>query len=181
MRSVAKWLLLAVVIWAVGSWGATQIGSGEVTLKSLITGAAGQLDVALQQALLSSAAPTPDNAEWLNHQLINLLEGRSGADYDPKYAMAGDELGLIDYAGQIKTGLQDPGYAHRFDITIDNVISYFNLGLDHARRAVALSNLPDIQKEMNQVTAFLSAAKGRTDDVAPLGGILLLKAQITQP
>ncbi len=182
MRSIAKWVLMGAVVWSLASWGLVPNGSGQVTLKSLITGAATQLDLALQQALVSSTAPTIDNAGFGGHQVLNLLEGPRGPDYDPKYHVSGDDqLGLIDYATQVKAGLQDPQYAPRFNSTIDNVIAYFNSALDRTQRAVSLTDLGGVQKEMKEAIAFLSAAKGRADDVPALGGILILKAQIGQP
>lgn len=178
MRSAAKWALIGAIVWSLASWGLAPSGAGEGNLKNLIVAAAAQVDLALQQALLSSTAPTLDNAQFGGHQVLNLLEGKGGPDYNSAYHVSGDEIGLIDYATQIKGGLRDTQYVPRFDPTIDNVITYFNSALDRTQHAVALSDLGGAQKQMKDAVAFLSAAKGRADDLPPLGGILILKAQI---
>lgn len=181
MRQASKWTLIGLLIWALASWGLAPTARSQLSLSAVIQETARQLDLALQQSLLASSAPTLENVQALSHQLLNLLEGQSGPDYDPRYPIAGDQLGLIEYASQIETSLQDARYQHRFDVTVDNIMVDFKLALARTQQVLQLTALGDTREKLNETTAFLSAAKGRADDVPPLGGILFLAAQIAQP
>ena len=61
----------------------------------IITNLEAQLDIAIQHAELAAASDTIEDVQNHMHQVINVIEGAEGANYDASFSDPGDGIGVI--------------------------------------------------------------------------------------
>lgn len=169
-------LLSAMAIQPMG------LPSPETTV--LLTQALTQLDLALEQAVYAHVRFPLEDLKAHSHIVLNVLEGRSGPDFDPLYD-AGDGIGVIQYAQQIRQApeiekaKEDPRLT--LESALENVLFCLEKTIAHTRSALAQSQLEAAQDEMRQALAFLSAAKGREKELlTAASGLLGIKAKVME-
>ena len=169
-------LLSAVAIQPMG------LPSQETT--ALLTQALTQLDLALEQAVYAHVRFPLEDLKAHAHIVLNILEGRSGPDFDPVYD-AGDGIGVFQYVQQIRQtpeiekAKEDPRLT--LESALENVLFCLEQTVIHTRSAITQSQLEAAQGEMRQALAFLSAAKGREKELlTAASGLLGIKAKVIE-
>jgi len=73
--------------------------------KGILTNLKEQIDVAIVQANLATNSTTLTDIQTYTHQVINILEGTEGANYDTSFSDPGDGVGVINHAADRKHAL----------------------------------------------------------------------------
>jgi hypothetical protein len=181
----AKWLWLfgLLLIFAMVIPPTTARTSGpDADLASLLTTALGQLNLALQQAVYAHVRFPLEDLKALAHIVLNVLEGSRGPHFNPRYPSDADGVGVITYVQQISQAREiQQAPEDQQDVwknNLQNVSVYLELAVLHTLNALAQTDLSLAQGEMRKVLAFLSAAKGRENELLAAGGLLSIQAKV---
>ncbi|OGF56311.1 MAG: hypothetical protein A2Z21_03950 [Candidatus Fraserbacteria bacterium RBG_16_55_9] len=179
MNSRRLWLLALLVFSAtlIPSAGALDQATADLITKTIE-----QLDLALEQVVYAHVRFPIEDLKSHAHVALNLLEGRRGSDYDPSYSDPGDGIGVVNYVQRIRQApeIQRAPEETRvvLENALDNVSLYLEQAMNHTLTALKQTQLTPAQGEMRQVLAFLSAAKGRENELTAAGGLLALKTRL---
>lgn len=160
------------------------IGSHEnAPARELVDKALRQLNLALQQAVLAQLRPSPAEVQIHAQVVLNLLQGRNGPDYNVATAPdPGDGIGVIPYVEQLQAEPVLQGESNEsLQLNLENVLSYLQQAVDYAKMALNERSLTQAHRQMRQALAFLSAAKGREQEITVAGGLLVLRARLASP
>ena len=157
-------------------------GALDQTTVNLITKTLEQLNLALEQAVYAHVRFPLEDLKSHAHAVLNVLEGRRGSDYDPSYRDPGDGIGVVNYVQQIRQTPEIQRAQEEIRVVRENALGnvslYLEQAIDHTLKALNQTELTAAQWEMRQTLAFLSAAKGRENELAAVGGLLALKTQL---
>ena len=179
MNSRRLWLLALLVFSAtlIPSAGALDQATADLITKTIE-----QLVLALEQVVYAHVRFPIEDLKSHAHVALNLLEGRRGSDYDPSYSDPGDGIGVVNYVQRIRQApeIQRAPEETRvvLENALDNVSLYLEQAMNHTLTALKQTQLTPAQGEMRQVLAFLSAAKGRENELTAAGGLLALKTRL---
>jgi hypothetical protein len=134
---------------------------------------AGQLDIAIQHAVLGRLAAGLEDLQVQAHQVLNLLVGRGGQGYDPRFGDPGDGVGLIRYAEQLGLAVADLGPRER--LISENVLFFSNASSEDVRAAIQTRREGEARERLYRALGFLLAARGCPDDLPSEGGIRALQ------
>jgi len=171
----AAWLAVLLLLLV----GTLQGGRSSPSATELISQAIGQLDLALQQAVLAQLALRLEDLRFHAQLVLNLLEGEGGPHYnpDPAYKL-GDGVGVVNHVEQIRQTPEVRGAEAEVLVALANVSAHLEDAIAEALASQAQEDLKAAQEGMRQVLAFLSAAKGREVELTAAGGLLVLKARL---
>jgi hypothetical protein len=165
-------LLCCVVVWLLS--GAATIAGGAESQASPITAltkAKEQLTLALKHAELS-LAPHQLGNEWTRvhmQHVLNILEGKDGADYQKKVENPGDGYGALRYLKDANALVKrDSDAAQGIEFTF----AYLNEAVEHANESLRGKTVKTIQHNAGLVAGMISAALGRPESESPITGTL---------
>ncbi|MFN4218534.1 MAG: hypothetical protein ACK4HB_04570, partial [Candidatus Bipolaricaulia bacterium] len=146
--------------------------------ESLVT----QLDLAHQEAVFGMLAPTLNAAKTHAQRVINLIQGKSGPDYNPTVGEIGDGIGALVHAERFRESIRNTPLAQVFLLGIENVIfdlSARGIGaMEHAKRALQAPDLGRVRFSLRAARAFLYSARGSPTDPVSEGGARAIVARL---
>jgi hypothetical protein len=186
MNRITRLRVLAVVCLLLLSALTIQqqpVGKSSEETTALLAQALGQLDLALEQAVYAHIRFPLEDLKTHAHNVLNVLEGRSGPNYDPAY-LEGDGVGVLSYVQKIRQTPEIQDATAETQVTLqrafDNVSFSLEQAIAHTLNAIRETQLSAAQSEMRQALAFLSAAKGRENELlTAAGGLLIIKAKVS--
>ena len=134
---------------------------------------AGQLDIAIQHAVLGRLTASMDDLKIQAHQVLNVLVGREGPGYEPRFGDPGDRVGLLTYARQLGLAVADLGQSLR--LTAENLVFFINAATEEVRVAIRRGRESEVRQALHRALGFLLAARGCPDDLPSEGGIRTLQ------
>lgn len=137
---------------------------------------AGQLDIAIQHAVLGRLAAGTDDLKIQAHQVLNVLVGREGPGYEPRFGDPGDGVGLVNYARQLGLAVADLGQSLR--LIAENLLFFINAATEEVRAAIRTGREGDARQALYRGMGFLLAARGCPDDLPSEGGVRTLQRLI---
>ena len=161
---VAAWLLSVEVTVA----GAAEPQGSPIT--ALIK-AKDQLVLALKHAELS-LAPHQSGSGWTRvhmQHVLNILEGKGGADYQKKVENPGDGYGAVRYLKDANALVKPDSDAAQ---GIEFTFAYLNEAVEHANDALRADTVKAIHRNAGLVVGMLSSALGRAEAETPVTGTL---------
>ncbi|MCX8102975.1 MAG: hypothetical protein N3E42_00820 [Candidatus Bipolaricaulota bacterium] len=141
-----------------------------------------QLGLAHQEAVFGMLAPTLNVAKIHAQRVINLIQGKSGPDYNPAVGEIGDGIGALAHAEHFREGIRNTPLASVFLLGIENVI--FDLSapgigaIHHAKRALQAPDLNRVRLSLRAARAFLYSARGSPLDPVSEGGARAILARL---
>lgn len=137
-----------------------------------------QVGVAIEHTVLASLAAGPEDLRLQVRQVGNVIVGQDDPRYDRSVPNPGDGQGILkrvqQLADQLSSNDQTPDMAR----VARRVVGYINLAIDHAQQALRAQRPEQINNEVAQLLAFLSAARGSREDPLLEGGLRNLRAQL---
>lgn len=162
---------------AIQPWGASNQATVDVIVKAIE-----QLDLAIEQAVFAHVRFPLEDLKPHAHAVLNVLEGRKGSNYDPSYSDPGDGVGVVNYVQEIRQAPEIRGATEETRVGLENALQNISLYLEqaiaHTLKALDQTQLDPAQWEMRQALAFLSAAKGRENELTAVGGLLALRVRL---
>lgn len=153
------------------------------TARDLLERAIRHLNLAIQQAVLAQVRSSPAEVRVHAQVVLNLLEGRDGPDYNTTAAPdPGDGVGVIPYVEQLRAQPELQGESHEsVRLNLENVVWYLEQAVEYAKAARQERSLTEARRTMRETLAFLSAAKGREQEITAAGGLLVLRIRLATP
>jgi hypothetical protein len=130
-----------------------------------------QLTLALKHAELS-LAPNQAGKGWTRihmQHVLNILEGKGGADYQAKVENPGDGYGAVNY---LKDANALVGTDSKAAQGIEFTFAYLHEAVEHANEALRADTMKKIQRNAGLVVGMLTAALGRPESETPIVGAL---------
>lgn len=176
-------LLCGALAWLPPLVGVDTRAQSQSPAADLLEKAIRQLNLAIQQAVLAQVRSAPSEVHVHAQVVLNLLQGRGGPDYDATAAPdPGDGVGIIPYVERLRAEPELQGDANEsVQLNLENVLWYLERAGEHAKNAREERSLAGAQGEMRQSLAFLSAAKGREQEITAAGGLLVLRIRLATP
>ena len=161
---VAVWLLPGAVTMA----GAAEPQASPITA---LTKAKDQLTLALKHAELSLAPHQPGSGWTRVHMqhVLNILEGKEGADFQKKVENPGDGYGVLRYLKDANALVKPDSDAAQ---GIEFTFAYLNEAVEHANDALRAKTMKAIHHNAGLVAGMISAALGRPESETPITGTL---------
>ena len=135
-----------------------------------------QLMLALKHAELSLTTHQADKGQadkgWTRvhmQHVLNILEGKGGADYQKKVENPGDGYGALHY---LKDANALVGPDSKAAQGIEFTFAYLNEAVEHANDALRADTMKAIQRNAGLVVGMITAALGRPDSETPIVGAL---------
>jgi hypothetical protein len=148
-----------------------QAGDRPATALAALSKAKEQLTIALQHAELSLGPHKPGSGWTRIHMqhVLNILEGKDGADYQKKVENPGDGYGVVRYLKDANASVsQDSEAAQGIEFTF----AYLEEAVEHANHALRAPTVKAIHHNAGLVAGMLSAALGRPDSESAVTGTL---------
>jgi hypothetical protein len=136
-----------------------------------LTKAQEQLTLALKHAELSLTTHQADKGWTRVHMqhVLNILEGKGGADYQKKVENPGDGYGALHYLRDANALVTPDSKAAQ---GIEFTFAYLNEAVEHANDALRADTMKAIQRNAGLVVGMITAALGRSDSETPIVGSL---------
>ncbi len=147
-------------------------GQPPAELVRLVDRLAGQLDIAIQHAVLGRLAADLGDLKVQAHQVLNVLVGRGGPGYDPRFGDPGDGVGLISYAQQLGRAVADlePSYK----LIVANILFFSDSAVAEVRLSLRTGREGEAREGLYRALAFLLSARGCPGDLPSEGGVRTL-------
>ncbi|HEY3197017.1 MAG TPA: hypothetical protein VGJ57_03295 [Nitrospirales bacterium] len=164
-------LLLASVSLPAGVTTTARAAEPQVTPVAALSKAKEQLTIALKHAELSLGPHKPGSGWTRIHMqhVLNILEGKDGADYQKKVENPGDGYGVVRYLKDANALVAPDGEAAQ---GIEFTFAYLEEAVEHANHALRAPTVKAIHHNAGLVAGMLSAALGRPDSESPVTGTL---------
>ena len=164
-------LILVSVCLAVGVVTIAQAADLEATPLATLSKAKEQLMLALKHAELSLGPHQPGSGWTRIHMqhVLNILEGKDGADYQKKVENPGDGYGVVRYLKDANASVTPDGEAAQ---GIEFTFAYLEEAVEHANHALRAPTVKAIHHNAGLVAGMLSAALGRPESESPVTGTL---------
>lgn len=147
-------------------------------LVRLVDRLAGQLDIAIQHAVLGRLAAGIDDLKIQAHQVLNVLVGREGPGYEPRFGDPGDGVGLVTYARQLGLAVADLGQSLR--LIAENLLFFLNAATEEVRAAIRTGREGEARQGLHRALGFLLATRGCPEDLPSEGGIRTLQRLLSR-
>jgi hypothetical protein len=165
-------LLFWVTLWLLPG-AVTVVDAAESQASAIIplTKAKDQIMLALKHAELSLASHEAGGRQTRIHlqHVLNILQGKGGADYQKKVENPGDGYGVLQY-------LKDANALVKPDSTaaqgIEFTFAYLHEAVEHANHARRADTMKAMYRNAGLVAGMLSAALGRPESETPVTGTL---------
>jgi hypothetical protein len=130
-----------------------------------------QLALALKHAELSMTTGQADKGWTRLHMqhVLNILEGKSGADYQKKVENPGDGYGALQYLKDANALVTPDTKAAQ---GIEFTFAYLNEAVEHANHALRADTTKTMERNAGLVVGMITAALGRSDSETPIMGTL---------
>ena len=129
-----------------------------------------QLTLALKHAELSLTRQADKGWTQVHMQhVLNILEGKGGADYQKKVENPGDGYGALQYLKDANALVAPDSKAAQ---GIEFTFAYLNEAVEHANDALRADTMKAIQRNAGLVVGMITAALGRSDSETPIVGTL---------
>lgn len=169
MRAVILAVLLALLVSGLPLSGQ----QAPAELVRLADRLAGQLDIAIQHAVLGRLAAGTEELKAQAHQVLNVLVGREGPGYEPRFGDRGDGVGLVTYARQLGLALAELGPSFR--LIAENLLFFIDAATEEARAAIRTGREGEACQALHRALGFLLATRGCPEDLPSEGGIRTLQ------
>ena len=148
-----------------------QAGDRQATPLAALSKAKEQLTIALKHAELSLGPHKPGSGWTRIHMqhVLNILEGKDGADYQKKVENPGDGYGVVQYLKDANASVSPESEAAQ---GIEFTFAYIEEAVEHANHALRAPTAKAIHHNAGLVAGMLSAALGRPDSKSPVTGTL---------
>jgi hypothetical protein len=148
-----------------------QAADAQKTPLAALSKAKEQITLALKHAELSLAPNQPGSASTRLHMqhVLNILEGKNGADYKRKVENPGDGYGVLQYLKDANALVATESHAAQ---GIEFTFAYLDEAVEHANHALRAATMKAIRHNAGLVGGMLSAALGRADSDSPVTGTL---------
>lgn len=145
----------------------------EPATKGILTNLKEQLEAALLHAQLAQAATNIVDFQTHAHQVINIIEGPAGANFDADFGNPGDGIGVLTHAADRKHAgfaadmapddTDITGHAALVEAKGKNVEDWAKQARDQSLVALGVSGLSQAQIQMIPVIGLLNSAVNGTD------------------
>jgi hypothetical protein len=164
-------LLLWVAVWLLSGAVAVVAAADQASPVTALTKAKDQLALALKHAELSLAPHQPGSGWQRVHMqhVLNILEGKDGADYQKKVENPGDGYGALRYLKDANALVRPDSEAAQ---GIEFTFAYLTEAVEHANHALRADTIKAIHRNAGLVVGMLSAALGRPEAETPVTGTL---------
>ena len=148
-----------------------QAGDRQATPLAALSKAKEQLTIALKHAELSLGPHKPGSGWTRIHMqhVLNILEGKDGADYQKKVENPGDGYGVVRYLKDANVLVSPDSEAAQ---GIEFTFAYIEEAVEHANHALRAPTVKAVHHNAGLVAGMLSAALGRADSESPVTGTL---------
>lgn len=165
--------LIALIV-SVAAWLAApaQAFAGPTVTKQ-IEQAETQLRIALKLAE-QSLAPHQVGSGWTRtymQQVINVLQGEQGTDFNAKVENPRDGHGAVNYLKSAHEALHDKVDPKLIE-ALSSTSAYVVEAIEHAKRSIKGANVAEVHGHARLAAGMLSAALGSPDSVSPVTGAL---------
>lgn len=162
MFSAATWLAAPVQAVA-GPTGAKQIEQAET-----------QLTIALKLAE-QSLAPHKVGSGWTRmhmQQVINVLQGEQGPDFNAKVENPGDGHGAVTYLRAAQDAFANDQIGAEDKEALSHTLAYLEEAIEHAKRSIKGTNVAEVHGHARLAAGMLVAALGAAESASPVTGTL---------
>lgn len=167
-------VLLVAVVW--GQSAAASLAPTEAAAKLVQ-----QVDVALNHASFALAAPNDQGFRTHTHHVVNILVGASGMGFDASFGNPGDGYGALEYARDLRASAEVATAG--WQGAAQNIALWLERAAQEALRAAQAADRGEVMMARTPLIVaigFLSAAKGRDGEQAPVAGGLSLLAGLPE-
>ena len=170
--AAASAICLAVALMPAGMSWAEDVGS-------LVQQAQQQLTIAIQQAEASLQPHQPGSGHTKQHmqQVINVLEGRNGKNYNAKVESPGDGEGVTKRLKMADEKVKGDHGSKDIQQALDQTMSLVQEAIQHAQRSVQGADVDETHRHAGLTAGLLIAAAGRPDSESPITGSLAYLAK----
>ncbi len=166
-------IVLVIILACLVSAAATMVQAADVQKTPLaeLSKAKEQLTIALKHAELSLAPHQPGSGWTRLHMqhVLNILEGKEGADYQGKVENPGDGYGVIRHLKDANALVGPDSLSAQ---GIEFTFAYLDEAVEHANHALRGATMKAIHHNAGLVGGMVSAALGRADPDSPVTGTL---------
>lgn len=151
--------------------GRSGTSRGQPTVTKQIEQAETQLRMALKLAE-QSLAPHQVGSGWTRtqmQQVINVLEGAQGPNFNPKVENPGDGHGAVNYLKSAHEALHDKVDPKLIE-ALSSTSAYVVEAIEHAKRSIKGANVAEVHGHARLAAGMLSAALGSPDSASPVTG-----------
>jgi hypothetical protein len=133
-----------------------------------------QLAIAIQQAEVSLQPHQPGSGHTKQHmqQMLNVIQGRSGKDFNAKVENPGDGKGLTIYLESAQETLKGQHAPSDVQQALAQTMTLVQEAIHHAKRSVQGSNVQETHTHAGLAAGLLVAAAGREESDSPITGCL---------
>lgn len=137
-----------------------------------------QVGIAVEHTVLASLAAGPNDLQLQVRQVFNVLVGQDDPRYDRSTPNPGNGQGILKLAQQLADQLSGNDQAPDMAKVARRVVGYINLAIEHAQQALRVQRPEQVNNEVAQLLAFLSASRGSREDPLLEGGLRNLRAKL---
>jgi hypothetical protein len=162
MVSVAAWLATPVTATA-GPMVTKQIEQADT-----------QLRIALKHAE-QSLAPHKVGSGWTRtqmQQVVNVLQGEQGPEFNAKVENPGDGHGAMHYLNAAQDVLEKDQVGAEVKQALSYTMAYLEDAAEHAKRSIKGANVAEVHGHARLAAGMLVAALGAAESASPVTGTL---------
>ncbi len=172
----AIWMLgLSALMVSAAVWLATPAtAAADLKVTKQIEQADTQLKIALKRAE-ESLAPHPVGSGWTRiymQQVINVIQGKQGADFNAKVENPGDGHGAVNYLKAAQDAREKDQVGAEVKEALSHTMAYLEEATEHAKRSIKGTNVAEVHGHARLAAGMLVAALGSTESASPVTGTL---------
>lgn len=173
--AVAGAMCLVVTLTPAGMLWAGDVGS-------IVQQAQQQLTIAIQQAEASLQPHQPGSGHTKQHmqQVINVLEGRNGKNFNAKVESPGDGEGVTKRLEMTAEEVKGGQGSKNLQQALDQTMALVQEAIQHAKRSVQGADVHETHLQAGLAAGLLVAAAGRPDSESPITGSLAYAAKLSR-
>lgn len=173
--AVAGAMCLVVTLTPAGMLWAGDVGS-------IVQQAQQQLTIAIQQAEASLQPHQPGSGHTKQHmqQVINVLEGRNGKNFNAKVESPGDGEGVTKRLEMAAEEVKGDQGSKNLQQALDQTMALVQEAIQHAKRSVQGADVHETHLQAGLAAGLLVAAAGRPDSESPITGSLAYAAKLSR-
>ena len=173
--AVAGAMCLVVTLTPTGMLWAGDVGS-------IVQQAQQQLTIAIQQAEASLQPHQPGSGHTKQHmqQVINVLEGRNGKNFNAKVESPGDGEGVTKRLEMAAEEVKGDQGSKNLQQALDQTMALVQEAIQHAKRSVQGADVHETHLQAGLAAGLLVAAAGRPDSESPITGSLAYAAKLSR-
>ncbi len=171
LRTVGMLGLSTLMVFA-AAWPAT--AAADLKVAKPIEQADAQLRIALKQAE-QSLAPHQVGSGWTRthmQQVINVLQGAQGADFNAKAENPGDGHGAMHYLNAAQDARAQDRISPEVTQALSYTMAYLTEATEHAKRSIKGANVAEVHGHALLAAGMLTAALGSAESASPVTGAL---------